>query len=84
VGAAAIFVPFPHAVDDHQTRNAQFLVDGSAAWLLPQAQLQAQALAQQLQALDRSELLQRAEAAKRLQKTEATERVVLACEELIR
>ena len=84
VGAAAIFVPFPHAVDDHQTRNAQFLVDGSAAWLLPQAQLQAQALAQQLQALDRSELLQRAEAAKRLQKTEATERVFLACEELIR
>ncbi len=84
VGAAAVFVPFPHAVDDHQTTNARFLVDAGGGWLLPQAELQASALAQMLQSLDRGELLRRAEAAKQLQKTEATERVVRACEELAR
>jgi UDP-N-acetylglucosamine--N-acetylmuramyl-(pentapeptide) pyrophosphoryl-undecaprenol N-acetylglucosamine transferase len=82
VGAAALFVPFPHAVDDHQTSNARFLVDAGGGWLLPQDTLSAQQLAQMLQGLDRSELLRRAEAAQQLQKTEATERVVRACEEL--
>ena len=82
VGAAAMFVPFPHAVDDHQTSNARFLVDAGGGWLLPQDTLSAQQLAQMLQGLDRSELLRRAEAAQQLQKTEATERVVRACEEL--
>ncbi len=37
VGAAALFVPFPSAVDDHQTVNARFLVDHDAGWLVPQA-----------------------------------------------
>jgi UDP-N-acetylglucosamine--N-acetylmuramyl-(pentapeptide) pyrophosphoryl-undecaprenol N-acetylglucosamine transferase len=36
VGAAALFVPFPAAVDDHQTTNARFLVEAGAAWLVPQ------------------------------------------------
>jgi UDP-N-acetylglucosamine--N-acetylmuramyl-(pentapeptide) pyrophosphoryl-undecaprenol N-acetylglucosamine transferase len=40
IGAAALFVPFPTAVDDHQTTNARFLVDGQGAgWLVPQAEL---------------------------------------------
>ncbi|MDZ4399983.1 undecaprenyldiphospho-muramoylpentapeptide beta-N-acetylglucosaminyltransferase, partial [Hydrogenophaga sp.] len=39
VGAAALFVPFPAAVDDHQTTNARFLADVGAAWLVPQAEL---------------------------------------------
>ena len=84
VGAAAVFVPFPHAVDDHQTTNARFLVDAGGGWLLPQGELQPEALAQLLQGLDRQQLLARAEAAWQLKKTEATERVVSACEELIR
>ena len=82
VGAAAMFVPFPSAVDDHQTRNAQFLVAQGAAWLLPQAELTPQSLAAMLQKTDRSELLERALQAKTLQKTGATAAVVAACEEL--
>ena len=36
-GVAAVLVPFPHAVDDHQTRNAEFLVEAGAAMLMPEA-----------------------------------------------
>jgi UDP-N-acetylglucosamine--N-acetylmuramyl-(pentapeptide) pyrophosphoryl-undecaprenol N-acetylglucosamine transferase len=82
VGAAAVFVPFPSAVDDHQTRNAQFLVAQGAAWLLPQAELTPQSLAAMLQKTERSALLERALQAKTLQKTGATAAVVAACEEL--
>ena len=44
-GLAAVFVPFPHAVDDHQTRNAEFLVERGAARLLKEPGLGEQALA---------------------------------------
>jgi UDP-N-acetylglucosamine--N-acetylmuramyl-(pentapeptide) pyrophosphoryl-undecaprenol N-acetylglucosamine transferase len=84
VGAAALFVPFPSAVDDHQTTNAKFLVDGGAGWLVRQRDLTPESLADLLQKLDRSELLQRALAAKRLEKTHATEQMVAACEALAR
>jgi UDP-N-acetylglucosamine--N-acetylmuramyl-(pentapeptide) pyrophosphoryl-undecaprenol N-acetylglucosamine transferase len=47
-GLAAVFVPFPHAVDDHQTRNAEFLVERGAALLLAEAGLDAERLAQAL------------------------------------
>ena len=53
-GVAAIFVPLPHAVDDHQTANAKVLVDAGAAILMPQSSLSGQALAQTLDELDRS------------------------------
>lgn len=82
VGAAALFVPFPFAVDDHQTTNANFLVAGGGGWLLQQRDLTAQGLADFMRGVDRPTLLARAEAAKRLQKTEATREVVAACEEL--
>ena len=51
-------MPYPHAVDDHQTRNAQFLSGAAAAVLLPQSQLTADTLAAQLEALhaDRNQL----------------------------
>jgi len=39
VGAAAVFVPFPSAVDDHQTTNAQFLVNAGGGWLVQQRDL---------------------------------------------
>ncbi|CFP18551.1 undecaprenyldiphospho-muramoylpentapeptide beta-N-acetylglucosaminyltransferase [Bordetella pertussis] len=45
-GVAALFVPFPHAIDDHQTANARFLSDAQAAWLQPQASLTPQWLGQ--------------------------------------
>lgn len=82
VGAAALFVPFPFAVDDHQTRNARFLADHGAAWLLPQTQLNPQQLADRLQSVARSQLLELALAARKLAKTDATSRMVTACEEL--
>lgn len=83
VGAAAIFVPFPHAVDDHQTHNARFLVDAGAAWLQPQSGLTPQGLAQLLQGLTRDELLAKANQAKAQQKTEAVALMVQACEQLV-
>jgi len=82
VGAAAIFVPFPAAVDDHQSANAQFLVRAGGGWLMPQASLTPQRLADTLSRLTRAELLQTALRAKALQKLGATAAVVQACEEL--
>jgi UDP-N-acetylglucosamine--N-acetylmuramyl-(pentapeptide) pyrophosphoryl-undecaprenol N-acetylglucosamine transferase len=82
VGAAAAFVPFPAAVDDHQTVNARFLVDAGAAWLLPQSTLTPQALADLLQKLERPMLMERGIAAKTHQQLHATDAVVAACEEL--
>jgi len=82
VGAAALFVPFPSAVDDHQTTNARFLVDAGAAWLVPQTELTPQRLAQTLQTVQREQLLAMATQAKQMQKTEAVAAVVSACEQL--
>jgi UDP-N-acetylglucosamine--N-acetylmuramyl-(pentapeptide) pyrophosphoryl-undecaprenol N-acetylglucosamine transferase len=81
-GAAALFVPFPFAVDDHQTANARFLSDSDAAWLIPQSALSAEGLAQWLAGLNRSELLARASKARALAKPEATARVAAICKEL--
>ena len=82
VGAAALFVPFPAAVDDHQTVNAKFLVEGGGGWLVQQRDLTAAKLAAMLQKTERLALVQIALQAKTMQKTEATARVVAACEEL--
>jgi UDP-N-acetylglucosamine--N-acetylmuramyl-(pentapeptide) pyrophosphoryl-undecaprenol N-acetylglucosamine transferase len=82
VGAAAIYVPFPFAVDDHQTTNANFLVQQGAGWLMPQAQLTPETLAARLASLTREELLACAEKAWALKKTQATQEVVAACEAL--
>ncbi len=84
VGAAAVFVPFPSAVDDHQTANARFLVDQGAGRLLPQKDMSPEQLAALLQTTDRATLLRWAERAQQLAKTDATAEVVAACEELAR
>jgi len=82
VGAAAIFVPFPAAVDDHQTVNARFLVEQGAGLLLPQPYMTPERLAKLLQTTDRITLLGWAQQARELAKTDATAQVVAACEEL--
>jgi UDP-N-acetylglucosamine--N-acetylmuramyl-(pentapeptide) pyrophosphoryl-undecaprenol N-acetylglucosamine transferase len=82
VGAAALFVPFPSAVDDHQTSNARFLVDQGAGWQIPQSELTPQKLAVMLQKTERIALINVGLEAKKMQKTEATARMVAACEEL--
>jgi UDP-N-acetylglucosamine--N-acetylmuramyl-(pentapeptide) pyrophosphoryl-undecaprenol N-acetylglucosamine transferase len=84
VGAAALFVPFPSAVDDHQTTNARFLVDAGGGWLVQQTELTPELLADLLQNTERPALLERAMKAKTMQKTEAVDSVVRACEELAR
>ena len=82
IGAAALFIPLPAAVDDHQTHNARFLVDQGAGWLLPQTELSPQRLAQLLTDATRPALLACAVKARQMEKTGATEAVVAACEEL--
>lgn len=79
VGAAALFVPFPHAVDDHQTTNARFLVDAGAAWLRQQSELTPEWLADWLASLTRENLRQRAERAHAQRKTDAVDALVRAC-----
>jgi UDP-N-acetylglucosamine--N-acetylmuramyl-(pentapeptide) pyrophosphoryl-undecaprenol N-acetylglucosamine transferase len=75
-GVASVLVPFPQAVDDHQTRNAQFLVERGAARLLPQAESLATRLADTLTALgSRQALLPMAEAARALARPDAAARV---------
>ena len=82
VGVAALYVPFPFAVDDHQTTNAQFLVASGGGWLTAQAELTPQNLADRLAALNRETLLDVALKAHAQKKTNATREVVMACEEL--
>jgi UDP-N-acetylglucosamine--N-acetylmuramyl-(pentapeptide) pyrophosphoryl-undecaprenol N-acetylglucosamine transferase len=84
VGAAALFVPFPAAVDDHQTTNARFLVEAGAAWLVPQSQFTPQSLALTLQTATRAQLLAMATHAKKMEKNEAVNAVVAACESLVK
>lgn len=81
-GVASILVPFPFAVDDHQTSNASFLSDQGAAVLLPQNKLTPQALAQLLMGLTRVRLLEMAVKARALAKPDATQLVAQACMEM--
>jgi UDP-N-acetylglucosamine--N-acetylmuramyl-(pentapeptide) pyrophosphoryl-undecaprenol N-acetylglucosamine transferase len=82
VGAAAVFVPFPFAVDDHQTTNAKFLVDAGGGWLVQQRDLTPEWLADLVRKTSRPELIRLAVAAKSMEKTTATAEIVKACEEL--
>jgi len=84
VGAAAVYVPFPHAVDDHQTTNARFMVDAGGGWLVQQNALTPEKLAHMIQNMQRSTLLETAQKAKMMEKREATAAVLAACEELAR
>ncbi|WP_243700000.1 undecaprenyldiphospho-muramoylpentapeptide beta-N-acetylglucosaminyltransferase [Lysobacter sp. N42] len=76
VGVASVLVPFPQAVDDHQTRNAQYLVERGAARLLPQSDTLAARLADTLATLSsRDALRPMAEAARALARPDAAARV---------
>lgn len=78
-GVPAVLVPFPHAVDDHQTRNARFLAERGAAVLIAQRELTARGLADLLGELTRNKLLAMAQAARAVGKPEATRAVAEAC-----
>lgn len=83
-GLGAVLVPFPHAVDDHQTRNAEALVAAGAAELIQERDLNTQDLAHRLTALlsDRARLLAMAEAARTLAKPDAAADIARACMEV--
>jgi UDP-N-acetylglucosamine--N-acetylmuramyl-(pentapeptide) pyrophosphoryl-undecaprenol N-acetylglucosamine transferase len=78
-GVASCLIPFPHAIDDHQTANARFLSDAKAAILLPQKQLNPQDLAAMIQGLQREDLKEMAVRAHALAKPHATQRVAEVC-----
>lgn len=81
-GIAALFVPFPHAVDDHQTANARFLADDHAAWLRQQRDLTPEWLAQWLGERTREELADIAARARAFAQPRSAERIADICEEL--
>ncbi len=78
VGLPSILVPYPHAVDDHQTQNARYLVERGAARLIPDDELDPERLHEMLEALlrDREVLLHMAESAQRAAHPEAAEVIV--------
>lgn len=84
VGVGSLLVPFPFAIDDHQTRNAEKLVSVHAGRLLPQNELTAQTLAAALRdALNPDRLQSWAAAARAVGQPEATQKVVASIEALI-
>jgi len=83
-GLASVLVPFPFAVDDHQTANARFLADRGAAILLPQKDLTPERLANVIRSLDRKALAAMAQKARALGKPDAAKVVADRCMELTR
>jgi UDP-N-acetylglucosamine--N-acetylmuramyl-(pentapeptide) pyrophosphoryl-undecaprenol N-acetylglucosamine transferase len=80
-GVPAVLVPFPYAVDDHQTTNAKFLSEAGAAWLMQQNELSAEQLAALLSGLNRETLLEMSRRAQALAKPDAVKMVADVCEE---
>lgn len=83
-GVAALFVPFPHAIDDHQTANARYLSDVQAAWLCPQVELTPDWLADWLGQRTRTELQSVAERARHHARPQAAADIADVCEQAAR
>ncbi|MGV6826047.1 MAG: undecaprenyldiphospho-muramoylpentapeptide beta-N-acetylglucosaminyltransferase [bacterium] len=83
-GVASILVPYPYAVDDHQTVNASFLVNADAGILMPQEQMSVTNLKQQLEALfsNPARIQSMGQAARRVGRPNATHQVADICEEV--
>ena len=84
IGVASVLVPYPHAVDDHQTGNARFLSGQGAAVLMPQSELASDRLAAALGGFDRPGLAAMAARARALARPDAARRVADVCEEAAR
>lgn len=80
-GLAAMLIPYPYAVDDHQTANGAYLADNGAALLVQQCDLSAEKLAAMLEELcaDRARLVEMGVAARKLAKPYATLQVAAIC-----
>lgn len=86
VGVASLLVPYPHAVDDHQTKNAMGLKEVGGSYVFQEKGLSVDAFRDALEALcqDRSTILTMALAAKRLDEGSSSGKVIAACENAIR
>ena len=82
-GVASLLIPYPSAVDDHQTHNARFLSERGAAVLLPQTALTAEKLAQWLGEQRREKLLVMAQQARGLARADAAAAVAALCTEIV-
>ena len=82
-GVASILVPFPYAVDDHQTANAKFLSSAGGAMLLPQSEMTAESISR-LANYSHGQLEEMAAKARALAKPEATADLARMCEELLK
>ncbi len=84
-GVCAVFVPYPHAVSDHQTANARYVVDGNAGFLVAQEHLDTDHLKPVLTLFSnqRERLLQMSQASRQLAKPNATEEVTSKCIEVL-
>lgn len=82
-GVPSVLIPFPHAVDDHQTRNAQWLSEAGAAQLIQQVDLRAQDMAQRLKEFNdnREALVAMAASARTLARPDACDLVARECME---
>ena len=85
VGIASILIPLPHAVGNHQTKNAQFMVERGAARWIPQEQFSSQTLAEILNELfeDQAKILEIGYAAKSIACLDATDKVADYCMEAL-
>ena len=83
-GVAALFIPLPHAIDDHQTANARYLADCKGAWLQPQAEFSAEWLAGWLRGQDRVTLAEVARHAHEHACLSATQAIADVCEQAAR
>lgn len=81
-GVAAMFVPYPYAVDDHQTANAKFLSEDGSAWLMQQDSLTAEDLSAWLLSHSRQSLGVVAQRARAHARPLAAQRIADICEEL--
>ena len=83
-GLGSVLIPFPYAIDDHQTVNGTLLVEQGSALMIQQKDLTAKRLAGEITALcnSRSRLLEMAMRARELSKTGAASRVAQVCMEV--
>jgi UDP-N-acetylglucosamine--N-acetylmuramyl-(pentapeptide) pyrophosphoryl-undecaprenol N-acetylglucosamine transferase len=82
VGLGSLLVPFPYAVDDHQTTNAAYLAENNAAFLIQQKELTVDKLVQVFLQLTRNQCLKMAKQARALGKPDATANVANVCMEV--
>jgi UDP-N-acetylglucosamine--N-acetylmuramyl-(pentapeptide) pyrophosphoryl-undecaprenol N-acetylglucosamine transferase len=83
VGVAALFIPLPHAIDDHQTANARYLSECHGGWLQKQSELTAEWLAEWLRGITRQELAEVGRHAHEHACLNATQQIADACEQTV-